>query len=605
MPDDTVLDRWEAAADELVWGRRWDAVHEAGERGGRWFPGARLNATESCLDHHLPELAGRVAFHWEGEPGDRRTISYGELHEEVCLFADALRGLGIDQGDRVALYMGFLPETIVAMLACARIGAVHAVMSSALPADALADRLADLDPRVLVTQDGAWRHGVILPLKARADDAIPAAAAIEHTIVVRRTGIDVDWYEGDRWYDDLVARPRPGTPAPASEPPSAVDSDHPLLVVYIANRRGRPMGIVHGTGGFLTYAATLHRGAFGPEPDDVLWCAVEVAWLTGQSHAVYGPLACGATSVVYEGMLDTPTHGRAWEAIERYGVTSFTTTFSVLRTLRRFAGSPPTAGQLDSLRRVITAGEPTDPDVLAWLRRRLPDGAVVADGWGQTELGAGVHFTDLPPSVVGVPSAGLDVVDENGDSLEVGVAGELVLRSPWPAMFLGVQNGGSELETEYWASDGDAYATGDRAVREPDGSFAFLGRIDPMVSVSGQLVSLTEVGEALLEHPFVDDAVIVERLERQTGPTLAACIVLVDGVTGDDELADALREHVRERLGGLAQPRTVVFAECFPDEVGDATRSLALQALLAGAASDVLFISADELRSTAAALPSP
>src|SRR6266511_1143370 len=326
MPDPALLERWAAAAGRISWRQPWHAAYEPGERGGRWFPGATLNAAENCVDRHLPELANKVAFYWEGEPGDRRRITYGELHREVCAFAEALRALGIVAGDRVALYLGLLPETVVAMLACARLGAVHALMASAMPADALADRLADFEPKVLVTQDGAWRHGMILPLKARADEAITAASGVEHTVGVRRTGIDVAWYEGDRWYDELLAGPRPGTAA-ASEPPQSVPADHPLLVVYIANRRGRPTGIVHGTAGFLVYAAELHASGLGPEEEEgTFWCAVEPAWVGGQSHLLYGPLACGATSVIYEGMLDTPSHSRTWELIERYRVAALMTT---------------------------------------------------------------------------------------------------------------------------------------------------------------------------------------------------------------------------------------------------------------------------------------
>jgi len=594
MADREVLRQWEEIARTLVWRRPWDEVHAPDARGGRWFPGGTLNASESCLDRHLPELADRVAFHWEGEQGDRRTITYGGLHADVCALADGLRSLGVEPGDRVALYMGLIPETIVAMLACARVGAVHAVMASALPADGVADRLADLDPKVLVTQDGAWRHGVILPLKARADEALTAAAGVDHTVVVRRTGIDVEWFEGDRWYDELVARRRPGSSPPRELP--ALASDHPLLVVYIANRRGRPTGIVHGTGGFLTYAAALHAGAFSPGLDEVLWCAVEIGWITGQSHAVYGPLACGATSVAYEGMLDTPTRARAWEVIERYGVTSLVTTFSALRSLRGSVDSRPREGQLASLRRVVTAGEATDPEVLAWLVTQIPSGADVADGWGQTELGGGVHFTSPTSDLAAVPPAGLDVVDAEGASVRVGATGELVLRHPWPGAFVGIQNEDTEVAARYWGHLDGVYATGDRAMPAPGGSLVFLGRVDPVVSVSGQLVSLTEIREALLEHPFVGDAEIVERVDRESGPSLAACVVLADSLAGGEELARSLRGHVRERLGGLAQPRLVAFLDAFPEEVDGDARRVALGLLCSSASGGEAHFTTEEVR---------
>jgi acetyl-CoA synthetase len=607
MVDDALLKRWESAADRITWRQPWHAVYEPGGRGGRWFPGATLNAAENCVDRHLPTLAQKVALHWEGEPGDRRAITYRELHREVCAFADALRALGVGPGDRVAIYMGLLPETVVAMLACARLGAVHALLASAMPADALADRLADFEPKVLVTQDGAWRHGMILPLKARADEAIPAASGVEHTVVVRRTGIDVAWYEGDRWYDELLARPRPGMGA-STEPPQPVAADHPLLAVYIATRRGRPTGIVYGTGGFLTYAASIHADGLTAGPDDVLWCAVEIAWVVGQSHGVYGALAGGGTSVIYEGMLDTPTHGRSWDVIERHRVNTFVTTPSVVRNLRRWVDSPPREGQLDSLRHAFTGGESAEPELHEWLRKWIgPTGGIVADGWGQTELGGIVVLSNTPHGADGLPRAGLDVVDANGRSVPTGVEGEVVVREPWPGTYVGVQNDDPEEAARHWERYPGAYATGDRAVLEPGGSIAFLGRIDPVVTVSGQLVSLTEVREALLEHPFVREAEIIDRMDRQTGQSLAAFVVFGDSLRGSEELARALRDHVRERLGGLAQPRTIAFVDAFPAELGHATLRKALGLLCAAAGVDefYFFVSTDELRTAAGTVGVP
>jgi acetyl-CoA synthetase len=594
MADAGPLQRWEAAAERILWRRRWDALYEPGERGGRWFSGATLNAAENCVDRHVPVLGDKVAFHWEGEPGDRRALTYRELHAEVCAFAEALRGLGVWPGDRVAIYMGLLPETIVAMLACARLGVVHALMASALPADALADRLADLEPKVLVTQDGSWRHGVILPLKARADEAIPAASGVEQTIVVRRTGIDVAWYEGDRWYDELVAGPRPGTAA-ASEPPQSVPADHPLLVVYIANRRGRPTGIVHGTAGFLVYAAELHASGLGPEEEEgTFWCAVEPAWVGGQSHLLYGPLACGATSVIYEGMLDTPSHSRTWELIERYRVAALMTTPSVFRNVHRWTDSPPRREQLASLTQIVTAGEPIEPELRDWLVRDVGGGEViVADGWGQTELGGGVRVQGGRREP---PDAGLDVVDAEGQSVGAGVKGELVLRAPWPATFVGFQNDDPEAAADYWGRYGGVYATGDWALREPDGSFVFLGRIDLVVTISGQLVSLTEVREALLQHPFVEEAEVVERTDAVAGQTLAACVVLTDDASAGEPVASDLRAHVRERLGGLAQPSTIAFVEAFPVDLPPDLRRRALRLLWATGRASTFSISAESLR---------
>jgi acetyl-CoA synthetase len=597
MADAERLRRWEEAAEHLAWRRRWDAVYEPGGQGGRWFPGGRLNAAENCVERHLPTLGGKVAFYWEGEPGDRKTITYDELHTEVCAFAEALRGLGVKPGDRVALYMGIIPETVVAMLACARVGAVHAVMASALPADALADRLADVGAKVLVTQDGSWRHGVILPLKARADEAIPAAAVVEHTIVVRRIGIDVPWYEGDRWYDDVVARPRPGAISPI-QPSEPIESSHPLLIAYIANRRGRPTGIVHGTGGFLTCVAAVHRDGLCEGRDDVLWMPSEIAWIGGQSSAIYGPLACGGTSVLFEGMLDTPTHARSWELIERYGVTTLATTPSVFRNLRRWADSPPNAEQLRSLRRVVTAGEPLEADLREWVHDEIAGAsAVVADAWGQTELGGIVILSDRTGDSGDLPDPGPDVVDEHGSSVAPGVKGELVLREPWPGTFVGVENEASPAERPWHCYDG-LYATGDSAVRKPEGGFLFLGRIDPVTSMSGQLVSLTEVRAALLEHPFVEDAEVVDPVDSLGAQTLGACVVLADPTAGDPALAQSLRDHLRERLGGLAQPRVVLFVHSFPPDVPEDGLRQALRMLCATDAVEAV-VTAEQLRAAA------
>ncbi|MGH2846820.1 MAG: AMP-binding protein [Thermoleophilaceae bacterium] len=595
------IEAWEVAAGRVSWMRGAERTHVPGPRGGRWFPGAELNVSLNCLDRHLAERGDRVALHWEGEPGDRRAITYRELHEEVCAFAGALSALGVGAGDRVALHLGLLPETVVAMLACTRVGAVHAVMAAALPADALADRLVDFDPKLLLTQDGSWRHGVMLPLKARADEAMAAATGVEHTVVVRRTGVDVGWYEGDLWYDELVAGARA---AAAPAPAVAVRSDHPLLACYIANRRGRPTGIVHGTGGLLTHAMTIHADGLVGAHDDVFWIPADVAWLATQVHAVYGPLACGATSVLYEGMLDTPSHERAWEIVERYGVNTIVTTPSVVRNLRRWTDSRLAAHDLGSLGRIVTAGERIDPSLRDWLATEVGGASVrVADGWGQTELGGVVLLLDAASGGSGLPDPGVDIVDTRGRPVAPGSEGELVLRHPWPATFLRIWgDDGAAAARLYWSRHPDAYATGDRAVRAGDGSLAVLGRIDPVVSVSGQLVSLTEIGEALLEHPFIRAAEVVACPDPPAGEALAACVALRDGTPSSDQLAWALRGHVRERLGGLAYPRTIAFLEEIPDDLERDDLRHVLRLLCATASSENVWFTREQLRAAAAGL---
>jgi acetyl-CoA synthetase len=588
VADDTnrhpALQRWAAEAATLDWTTPWDRVHdeEAGPR-GRWFPGGTLNVAANCLDRHLAERGGRVAIHWEGEPGDRRSLTYRELYDEVATFASALTGLGVGPGDRVAIYLGLIPEAIVAMLACARLGAVHSVLVSALPAEAVADRLGELRPKVLVTQDGSWRHGVVLPLKARADEALAATAGVEATVVVRRTGIDVAWYQGDRWYHELTAAADDGPE------PVALPVDHPLLVVHLASQRGSPSGIVHRAGGFLLYASTMHRLALSSGPDDVFWCAVDIGWVAGQSHGVYGPLAAGATTVAFEGMLDTPTPARTWEIIDRYGVRALVTTPSILRRLRGWRANASEAAAPDPLDLIVHLGEPIDARTRGWLGEELGRGrATVRDGWGQTELG-GIVTVEPHPSP-GLPDPGLAILGADDLPVPDGEVGELVVRNPWPSLLLDVQGEGPQAGDRYWRRPG-CYATGDLARRRPDGSLEILGRTDPVVSVSGQLVSANEVRDVLEEHPVVAAAEVVGRPDGRTGQAVAACVVLDAASLGPDtepppsgRIAAELRHHVHETLGGLAQPRSVLFLEKLPRGLPRPLLRDAL-ALLAGASS--------------------
>jgi acetyl-CoA synthetase len=607
----TALEAWAMEAQRLTWFQPPDQVFDAGkEPYGSWFPGGTLNVAANCLDRHLDQRAGQVAIYWEGEPGDRRALTYGELHDEVTRFSSVLARLGVRRGDRVALYLGMVPETIVSMLACARLGAVHCVLFSALPAEALADRLEDLAPKILITQDGSWRHGVVHPLKARADEALAATSGVDHTIVVRRTGIDVAWYEGDRWYHDLMsevgAAGAAGEVGDAGATPEPVPADDPLLVVHLANRRGRPTGVIHRGAGLLVYAATMHR-ALTTDVDDVFWCAVDIGWVAGQTHAIYGPLTVGATTVVFEGTLDTPTHARTWEVIERYQVNALMTTPSILRSLRQWEDSPPSAARLGSLRMIVHAGEPIDDDTLAWLRDDVGRGQVqLRDGWGQTELGAIVTVNPEPHP--GLPDPGLDVVDQHGTPVAMGVTGELVVRHPWPALFLGVQHDRAEAVDRYWHYP-DCYATGDLARRENDGSITVLGRMDLVVSVSGQLVSANEVRDVLEEHPFIAAAEVVARPDRRSGQTVVACVVLdraVPELDTDDpplpRVTAELRAHVRETIGGLAQPGAVAVLDEIPDNLPRDELRHALTVLCSGTRpGEVLRVTRDHLYAAVAA----
>ena len=617
---------WEEAAGALTWHQQWSAVYRDDRPGGSWFGGGVLNGAVNCLDRHLPRRAGQVAIHWEGETGDRRTITYGALHAEVVSFAEALRGLGVEPGDRVALHLGWLPETVVAMLACARLGAVHGVLPASLPADALADRLSDLAPKVLVTQDGAFRHGLIVPSKSRADEALAAAGGVEATVVVRRVGVDVAWYEGDRWYHDLVAAPRPGTrkpPATTAPEPVLVPADHPLLIVPLAHRRGRPTWIVHRTGGYLVAAATTHARALTTRPDDVFWCAAEIAWIGGQTHGVYGPLVCGATTVMSEGTLDVPTRSRAWEIIERYRVNSLVTTPSVVRNLRQWVDTPPARADLSSLRLIVTLGERIDPETRNWLDFEVGGGrALIANAWGQTELAGLVTVTAAPSDVGAVPVApvpdpGLEVFDAAGRPVAEGDTGELVLLHPWPGAFLHAE-GTPEPVDSWWSPYPGAYATGDEARREPDGRLTVLGRRDPVVSISGQQVSLTEVARILEEHPLLGAVDVVAVPDERRGQALCACVVLDPPggrgvsprqgrreppriVDAGEGLARELRSYVHDALGGLARPRTVAFVEAFPDELPPEVRRRALRLLCTANPAEWFTVTVSQLAAAATA----
>ena len=589
--------RWEEVAARLrllspatqLWGET--------DPGTAWLPGARLNLSVTCLDAHLREHGDDIAIHWEGEPGDRRDLTYRELHEQVVTLARALTGMGVRPGERIGLHLGWLPETVAVMLACARIGAVHSVIPSTLPAGPLADRLALLDLKVIFTQDGAWRHGTVLPLKARLDDALSAVGSIEHTIVVRRTGMDVAWYEGDRWYHDVVAAKRGNGPAP--DEVLALPSHHPVASVAIARRGGQPVSVLHGTASMLANAIAVHGRLRTGGP---FWCAGDIAWAVTQFHAIYGPLAWGDASVMYEGTLDVPDHRRAWDIVRRYGVETLITSPSVMRTLRGWDRDLPRADTVPSLRRLATAGEPVEPELAGWIRDAFRADLEVLDAWGQLELGGVVRVTDaggsgesdaggprdgLAGSTLPMPDCGLEIVDRDGRVVAPGETGEVVLRRPWAGLMIGV-DGSDEVSQdpwEHWSRHPGVYATGDLAVRAEDGTVVFLGRTDEVVSVSGQLVSLREVRDVLTDHPFVAEARVTVRKDVELGRSLVAAVVLAPEMAGSargtdlDAVAVELMDGVREALGGLARPRAILVVDRFGEELDREALSRAVAAL--------------------------
>ncbi|MHB8670646.1 MAG: acetate--CoA ligase [Acidimicrobiales bacterium] len=564
---------WARQASELEWFSPWKSICEWNLPFASWFAGGTLNAAHNCLDRHVAAGAGdRVAYHWEGEPGDTRTITYAELTEEVRRFANVLRGLGVRRGDRVAIYLPMIPELPVAMLACARIGAPHSVVFGGFSATALRDRIQDAEARVLVTADGGWRRGAAVPLKANADEALGDTPSIEHVVVVRRTGTEVEMVEGrDQWYHDLMAGP---TGAPdrdsACEP---MDSEDLLYLLYTSGTTAKPKGIMHTTGGYLTQVAYTHRVVFDLKPEtDVYWCAADIGWVTGHSYIVYGPLANGATSVIYEGTPDHPGRDRLWSIAERYGVTILYTAPTAIRTFMKWGVAEPAGHDLSRLRLLGSVGEPINPEAWIWYWRHIGgERCPVVDTWWQTETGA-IMISPLPgvttlkpgSATHPLPGIGAELVDDAGRPVTVG-GGYLTLTRPWPAMLRGIYKDPERYRETYWSRFPGKYFAGDGAKLDDDGYLWLLGRVDDVMNVSGHRVSTTEVESALVDHPSVAEAAVVGAKDDTTGQAIIAFVTLKGGF--DAEAAghgEALRSHVAAKIGPIARPKTVVFTDDLP-----------------------------------------
>jgi acetyl-CoA synthetase len=561
---------WAAQAESLQWTRGWDNVLTWEPPWVKWFEGGRLNVAANCLDRHVEAgLGDRVAYFWEGEPGDRRTITYGELHQEVCRFANALRELGVRKGDRVAIYLGMVPELPVAMLACARIGATHSVVFGGFASDALRDRIQDAEARVLVTADGGWRRGAVVPLKENADRAVAECPSIERVIVVRRIGEEVPWTEGrDLWYHDIT----PGQSADSQ--PEDMDAEDPLYILYTSGTTGKPKGILHTTGGYLTGVSATHRMIFDIHAEtDVYWCAADVGWVTGHSYIVYGPLANATTGIMYEGAPDFPDKDRWWDIAERYGATILYTAPTAIRTFMKWGPEYPRKHDLSSLRLLGTVGEPINPEAWMWYwdnigGQRCP----VVDTWWQTETGM-ILITPLPgitslkPGSATQPFPGVeaDVVDERGRSVPPNTGGYLVLRRPWPAMFRTIYGDPDRYVQQYFSRFGeDVYLTGDGAKRDQDGDFWLLGRIDDVMNVAGHRLSTYEIESALVDHEAVAESAVVSRPDPDVGEAIVAFVTLKAGSHGDETLIGELREHVAGKIGKIARPHAIVLTDDLP-----------------------------------------
>jgi acetyl-CoA synthetase len=559
---------WAEQAATLEWMEPWTQVLDRSNAPFfKWFIGGKLNVSVNCLDRHLATQADKVAFHWEGEPGETQTITYGDLHERVCRFANALRGLGVRKGDAVAIYMGMVPELPVAMLACARIGAPHTVVFGGFSADALRDRILDFGCSTVITQDEGWRNGKIVPLKVNADEAITGCPAVTNVIVAQRTANPVAWTDGrDHWYHELVAD------QPAECEPEAMDAEDPLYVLYTSGTTGKPKGILHTTGGYLVGASTTHRMVFDLRDDDVYWCAADIGWVTGHSYIVYGPLANGATGILYEGAPGTPDKDRLWDIAERYKATILYTAPTAIRTFMKWGAEYVEKHDLSSLRLLGSVGEPINPEAWIWYHTHIGGGRCpIVDTWWQTETGMILisplpGLTPLKPGSATFPFPGVqaDVVNEAGQSVPLGQGGYLVLTEPWPAMMRTLWGDDQRYVSTYWSQYPGIYLAGDGARRDDEGYFWLLGRIDDVMNVSGHRLSTIEIESALVDHPSVAEAAVVGRADATTGQAIAAFVTLKSGIVGDEDLIQELRGHVAKKIGPIARPASIVLTDDLP-----------------------------------------
>jgi acetyl-CoA synthetase len=560
---------WARQAAELEWFEDWDTILDWQAPYAKWFVGGKLNVSHNCLDRHVAAGHGdQVAYHWEGEPGDTRTITYSQLLADVQRAANALKELGVERGDRVAIYLPMIPELPVTMLACARIGAIHSVVFAGFSAQALRDRINDSDCKVVVTADGAWRRGSVFPLKDHVDEALEDTPSITTALVVRRTENDVSMTDGrDVWWHDVV----PGQQAQCA--PESMDSEDLLYLLYTSGTTGKPKGIMHTTGGYLTQVAFTHREVFDLEPDsDVYWCAADIGWVTGHSYIVYGPLANRATSVLYEGTPNFPAEDRFWEIVERYGVTQLYTAPTAIRAFMKWGDEHPQKHDLSSLRLLGTVGEPINPEAWMWYRKVIGgDRCPVVDTWWQTETGAimisplpGATTTKPGSATFPLPGISADIVDEKGQSVGIPGGGYLTLDQPWPSMLRGIWGDPKRYEDTYWSRFLGRYFAGDGAKRDEDGYFWLLGRVDDVMNVSGHRISTTEVESALVSHPSVAEAAVVGRADPQTGQAIAAFVTPRGGIDPSDELAKELRDHVAKVISPIAKPASLLFTADLP-----------------------------------------
>lgn len=560
---------WAEAAEELDWFQRWDKVLEWDPPWAQWFIGGKLNASYNCIDRHLKTWRrNKAAIIFEGEPGDERVLTYQDLYREVCKFANVLKKLGIKKGDRVAIYLPMIPELPIAMLACARIGAVHSVVFGGFSAEALRDRINDAQAKLLITADGGWRRGHVVPLKQNADEALKNTSSIENVIIVRRVGDDhITLKSNEFWWHELMRA------APFECPPEPMDSEDPLFILYTSGTTGRPKGVVHTTGGYLVGVALTHKWIFDIKDEDVYWCTADIGWVTGHSYIVYGPLANGTTTVLFEGVPDYPDKDRFWAIVEKYRVTILYTAPTAIRTFMRWGEEYPKRHDLSSLRLLGSVGEPINPEAWMWYYRVIGgERCPIVDTWWQTETGH-ILITPLPgistlkPGSANRPFPGIEaaVLDEAGNPIPPGQgAGYLVITKPWPGMLRTLYGDPERYKQAYWSKFPGVYLTGDGCKIDQDLDFWLLGRIDDVLNVSGHRISTMEVESALVDHPAVAEAAAIGKSHDVKGQAVSAFVTLRAGYKPSSELADELKQHVAKKIGPIARPDDIFFTAELP-----------------------------------------
>ncbi len=559
---------WAEIASELHWFKKWDKVLEWNEPFAQWFVGGQTNIAYNCLDRHLSTWRkNKAAIIWEGEPGDTRTLTYQQLHSEVCKFANVLKGLGVEKGDRVAIYMPMIPELPVAMLACARIGATHSIIFGGFSAEALKDRINDAQAKAVITADGGFRRGAALPLKPAIDDAIKDCPSVKKVVVVERCKNEIRMEEGrDHWYHDLMKDVSDVCPA---EP---LDAEHPLYILYTSGTTGKPKGIVHTTGGYSVHTYITAKWVFDLKDEDTYWCTADIGWVTGHSYIVYGPMQNGASVVMYEGAPNTPDFGRFWQIIEKHKVNILYTAPTAIRTFIKWGEQWPAKYDLSSLRLLGSVGEPINPEAWMWYHKVIgKERCPIVDTWWQTETG-GILISPIPgaiptkPGSATLPFPGIvpDIQTRDGESVGKNQGGFLVITRPWPGMLRTIYGDPARFKQQYWSDIKGCYFTGDGARRDEDGYFWLMGRVDDVMNVSGHRLGTMEVESALVSHPAVAEAAVVGRPDELKGQAVFAFVTLESGQQASDELKEELRRHVAKEIGPMAKPDDIRFTDALP-----------------------------------------